>query len=91
MNDVTKISPFAVTLSLIGRFTEPFKSEKTNKYYSSFVFEGGKFLLEMPHDVPPGVRVRATFEAEFDVIVDARNKSHNSFRPAKALAFEPLK
>lgn len=90
MFDLSKISPYAIVLTLNGRFSEPFVSKKTNKYYSNFIFDGGKFLIEIPPDVTPGVRYRATFEAEFSILNDSRG-THSVFSPAKALAFEPLK
>ncbi len=91
MIDFSKISPYAILIVVIGRFSEPFKSEKNNKWYSTFLFEGGKFLLEMPQDVAPGTRIRAVFESDPEILMDSRNRSKTSFTPAKALAFEPLK
>lgn len=78
------------TLSIRGRFTEPFGKDPKN-LYCYFIFEGGKVMLKAPQNYTPNQRVIAVFEASFDFSVLQNGRSLESFRPQRFLASEPCK
>ena len=78
------------TITLIGKFSEPFGKDPKN-LYSTFVFEGGKFMCRAPQNLTPGMKVRAIFEVSFDFNVLQNGRSLESFRPTRFLALEPCK